>query len=658
MVRSLAILWGTLLAAIVAMCVLAQFWVVQRKAMAEQRVREILASQLEPANDAIAKVIDGYSISLQDELGKRDLSSLDDCVDIKRFPLSDTVIVVDSDSILRFPENFAQVSTDRQTLIDEAVQLLREQVVVLPTSNSPAQVSTQQLQNSFANDAQGLQDVLEQFQQSDAAQQQNAKLYYGNRGDVAPRGRSSPSNTAQIPSQDIQQAQIGSVESEFASEFKAEPEQSQVLAAEDSLVEDNADRQDAVGEGETISAPEFASDFGWLTWYHRRGMVLGFWWNQENRWRGIVALPRARWMADIVAALPSTSTGWADSRFLKNSGSENSALAGSLKQLVDIEGAVIYQWGDASQALWEQAEAATPTAEISVAEPLEGWRLRVLASDQLKQRLAGDNLVLPIWLAVSGVSIALLLGGVIVTLNLNRQVRLAASRVSFVNQVSHELRTPLTNICMYADLLKNEMESAVTEGGQSERSLGKLEVIQNESQRLSRLINNVLQFARADRKKKLHRQMLVVDRLVEEALSTFRPRLDELQFDTTLSLNCPEPRRVDPDAVEQILVNLIGNAEKYASDGRRLTITTTGTDQRVEIEVRDAGPGVPASMKNRIFKPFERISDRLEDPAGTGIGLTIVRELSKQHGGDCRLIDSTDGAAFLVAIEAPLAANI
>ena len=104
--------------------------------------------------------------------------------------------------------------------------------------------------------------------------------------------------------------------------------------------------------------------------------------------------------------------------------------------------------------------------------------------------------------------------------------------------------------------------------------------------------------------------------------------------------------------LEQILVNLIGNAEKYASAGKRLDISSTSEGDRVAITVRDYGPGVPARMAERIFQPFVRVSDRLEDPAGTGIGLTIVRDLARRHSGDCLLQPLRPGASFCCTLQA------
>ncbi len=122
-------------------------------------------------------------------------------------------------------------------------------------------------------------------------------------------------------------------------------------------------------------------------------------------------------MADIVAALPDTDI----------QGSLQQAVSTSkpdqvLNQLIDVEGTVIYQWGGLPSGLWSEVQQREPDGLMSVSEPLEGWRLRVFASDAYRQVLAGENAVLPLWLAVAGISLALVLGGILATISFNRQI--------------------------------------------------------------------------------------------------------------------------------------------------------------------------------------------------------------------------------------------
>lgn len=523
MSRSLALLWTALIAAILLIATQAIFWNAQREQIAQQRVEEILQSQLLPFRRTVSDVLNGYAFSLQRALNDFDPSDLRQCVELKRLPLADEIVVIDPSKQLHFPRD-SRLTTDRQSLVDEALQLLRERTDPRPVS------------------------------QADSAQ--------------------------------------------FS---EKEP--------------------------------------GWITWYHRRGIVLGFWSTQGSQWRTMIVLPRARWMADVVGRLPESAPGRADGASVASS---QVGLGGSLVQLLDVEGHVIYQWGGLPEHLWPELQSLPPTATVALEQPLEGWRLQTFASAELRRRLAGDSLLLPLSIAVIALTIALLLAGIVVTLNVKREMRLAASRVSFVNQVSHELRTPLTNIRMYADLLAQSLEHNSADA----ESLERVTVIQGESQRLGRLISNVLQFARPHHRQGSRRAPVVLDALVEEVIATFRPRLEQAGFEIHLDLQTPHLVSLDVDCVEQILVNLIGNAEKYAAEGKFLQVSTRATAKHVTIDVCDRGPGIPAHQAEHIFRPFARLRDSLEDPTGTGIGLTIARRLAQEQGGNCELMPTSRGACF------------
>lgn len=609
--RSLIALWVVLLSAVATIVVVSLFWARQRDANARARVSEILETQLQPLDDSIARVVENYSLELQRELGVKDLGSLIDCVEVTRLPIVTSFVVVNHKGELLYPQHLSSQSVDTQSLVAEAMQLISEQGDPRPNSNR-------------ISDNQGGRRLSEP---SDLPSQ-----------DVAPRR--SLSNSFQSRSYTLQ---------------STDGKQSEDRQREGAVVETPGRSGRVAGEIEstqekTDDAEVAFQTSGWITWYHRRGMVLGYWWHQGEDWRSITVLPRPRWMADIIAALPNAMPQAED----LETGASGTAvgLQGSLKQLVDVEGNVIYQWSNLPLSQWDQLVARQPDAELAVSAPLEGWRLRIYASESLRSKLGGDGFRLPLWFAIGGITTALLLIGVLVSVNLNRQVRLATQRVSFVNQVSHELRTPLTNICMYADLLADSIDkSTESNGGQHER----ISVIQSESRRLNRLIGNVLQFARSGAAKKALRvRSAVLDEIVLEVVETFRPRLVEAGFNTSLDLNTPNSRELDPDAIEQMLVNLIGNAEKYAASGQELRISTKPDGEDVQFTVSDAGPGVSQRFRKKIFEPFFRASDRLEDPAGTGIGLTIVRDLAYRHGGRCELVDSERGAVFCCIVHAPV----
>lgn len=389
-------------------------------------------------------------------------------------------------------------------------------------------------------------------------------------------------------------------------------------------------------ESESLSAASGSSDEGWHVWYWGRGVHLIFWQRRDDGKVVGLFIERGRWMADLIAALPETV----------NRQHDGVSVATTARfRLVDSMGQSVYEWGE-----YEPPEESTPLTETAVSTPLTSWRLQAFVPDSL---LAGASRGTAFQLAsgIGAVACALIVLVTVFWREYSREVRQASQRVSFVNQVSHELKTPLTNIRMYADLLAVDLENLEESTGG--KFADRLRVIVSESQRLSRLISNVLTFGRQQRDALiLNPRPASADELVRRVVEQFAPTLSRLGFQTELKLDAGQPVMLDQDAVEQILVNLISNVEKYAADGKLLKIETCRDNSKLRIIVTDAGPGIPAAMQRAVFEPFVRVSSRLEDAAGTGIGLSIARELARFHGGDLTMMDCASGASFSVELPA------
>jgi signal transduction histidine kinase len=230
-----------------------------------------------------------------------------------------------------------------------------------------------------------------------------------------------------------------------------------------------------------------------------------------------------------------------------------------------------------------------------------------------------------------------------------RQIALARQQRDFISAVSHELRTPLTSIRMYAQMLR--------EGWASEdKKPGYYAYIHDESERLSRLIANVLQFARMSRDEvEVNLQSVRAGELIDLARSKVASQVESAGF--TLHIECAEPAaaaqlQADPDAFIQVIINLVDNAVKFSARAARkvveLSCRVDETD-RVVFAVRDHGPGVARHQRRRIFALFYRAGSELtRDAAGTGIGLALVRRLCEAMGAQVDVTDADPGARFSV----------
>lgn len=376
--------------------------------------------------------------------------------------------------------------------------------------------------------------------------------------------------------------------------------------------------------------PQFEETSGWFVWYWDRGLNLVYWQRRPSGHIVGCALERARWMSDLIARLPETV----------NSESERGRSLETRVRLVNSSAASVYQWGS-----YEPAPDARPLCEVPLLEPLASWRLQCFVPTAQMTAGTGRSVYLGLFAGLVAVAAALLVIAFFFVREYSRDMREAAQQVSFVNQVSHELKTPLTNIRMYAELLDRDLGHV--ESAAAEKPRERLEVILSEGQRLSRLISNVLTFARQKRENlRLQPRDEVPGKLVQQIVDRFRPAFVDQNIDILLSCDTESSLRIDPDFLEQILGNLISNVEKYAASGGLLNIESSVADGLLTIDVRDAGEGIAAANRVTVFQPFARVSNDVSYAAGTGIGLPIARELARLHGGDVVLVESDNGCCF------------
>lgn len=283
-----------------------------------------------------------------------------------------------------------------------------------------------------------------------------------------------------------------------------------------------------------------------------------------------------------------------------------------------------------------QLPAGTVLYASRLQEPFAALRLAFLA-----ERLpAPSGAAVVYWL---GLVLALVLaGGVWLLYRLGlRQLALIRQQQDFVAAVSHEMKTPLTSIRMYSEMLR--------EGWVSEAKRPTYyRFIHDESERLSRLVANVLQLARMGRDElRVDPRPVSVAELIEAGSAVLAGQTERAGFE--LVLDCPASAmvRADPDAVTQILINLVDNAIKFSAQAECQRIEV-GCGQarrgRLPLRVRDYGPGIPKAERARVFEPFRRLeNEAIRKTQGTGIGLALVERLARAMKAEVELVGHLPG---------------
>lgn len=243
-----------------------------------------------------------------------------------------------------------------------------------------------------------------------------------------------------------------------------------------------------------------------------------------------------------------------------------------------------------------------------------------------------------------------LFGAYLLWRDVRRDVRIAEMRSQFVSSVSHELKTPLTAIRMFAETLRLGRSKSMKT--QEEY----LDTIVNESERLTRLLNNVLDFSKIEQGKRIYRPELAsLYEIIEAAARAMEYPLNQkgFQLNVRTTKGLPEAR-VDRDAIEQAVLNLLHNAMKYSGESRDIDLRLQRKDNQALIQVIDRGIGIEPQEQNRIFEKFYRVPTKENERiVGTGLGLTLVSHIVKAHGGHIE-VKSTPGKGSTFSLYLPL----
>jgi two-component system phosphate regulon sensor histidine kinase PhoR len=288
---------------------------------------------------------------------------------------------------------------------------------------------------------------------------------------------------------------------------------------------------------------------------------------------------------------------------------------------------------------------------------LYNWRLQVglTSAEELGQKVERQRL-LEITLVAFAALVAIA-GVAIVVIAAVKERRLAALKSDFVANVSHELKTPLALVRMFGEML---LTGRVPNEDKKKQYL---QIIVSESERLTALIENVLDFAKVERGKAAYDFAPgQVEEVVARAVEVFRYRAEREGMEVGLRVEegLP-PASIDGRAVELAVINLLDNAFKYAKEGGRIDVDVTCATRFVRVCVSDRGPGIDPEDRARIFERFVRGRSSGETRVrGSGIGLSLVKHIAESHGGTIQvkspISEEVRGCAFELAIPVDRAA--
>ena len=321
-------------------------------------------------------------------------------------------------------------------------------------------------------------------------------------------------------------------------------------------------------------------------------------------------------------------------------------------QVTDATGRTLFQSDSIDR--WSLDDSA------SVGETFGDLRVRAQIRESMANQLVIGGLPrsrLPFLLALLAVAAAL---SFVAIGQIRREGELSRLRADFVASISHELRTPLTQMRLYLETLRL---GRFTTDEQREWSLDNVE---RETTRLGHLVERVLRFSRTGRSSPDPRAPVDVRAELEQLVAEFAPLADARGAHVVADLDAVPRVALQPDALRHIVLNLLDNAVKYGPRGQTVRVKLGSARVRgsagagdVQIEITDEGPGVPPADRERIWRAYQRGSD-VGGTAGSGVGLSVVRDVVAQHGGRAWVENAPagQGSRFVVTLPTSDAAPI
>lgn len=269
-----------------------------------------------------------------------------------------------------------------------------------------------------------------------------------------------------------------------------------------------------------------------------------------------------------------------------------------------------------------------------------GIQMRGNTIEDLVRERTRTNIILLIVM-----DIILLLGAWFVYKNVRKQIRLNQLKTDFISNVSHEIRTPLALINMYSETL--EMGRIPTE----EKKMEYYRVINTEANRLSRMVNKILNFSRIERgKREYHFTNTNLNAEIENIMANYQQHFDQNGFEIVMKLADQIPQiKLDKEAIAEAIINLIDNGMKYSADVKKIEVSTCLDGDFVRVDVKDFGIGIEKKDQPLVFDKFYRVTtgNLAHKAKGSGIGLSIVKHIMEAHHGKVELAsDFGKGSCF------------
>jgi signal transduction histidine kinase len=348
--------------------------------------------------------------------------------------------------------------------------------------------------------------------------------------------------------------------------------------------------------------------YGIIPFVIKEKMHLIFWKKMPDKTIAGCRIDPDAFAARIIGLLPRI---WSETRILT---------------VIDANGKPIITPQDAVKRDWR-----TPFASSEISELLPRWEVAADLTRPGAVAATARGTRTLVWLLIMIMLVSIITGGTLVLRSLASELRQARQKTTFAANVSHELKTPLTSIRMFAEMLRDDRQPDEKKRRQY------LDIMAAETERLTRLINNVLDFARPGRLARNYRKTTFdIVAMAHNVLESQRTRLEYNGFTTGFHAAAGEIRvTADEEAVKQVLINLLSNAEKYSDTSREITVSVERSAAFAVIAIADRGIGIPPHLTGRIFEEFFRVDDRLSaGTQGTGLGLTIARRIARDHNGE------------------------